>query len=148
MHRCGVAASAEAGVHGGDQGVGAETPTEAEPLSAAPKSKLRKAWDAATRAEREQLREEMSFDGFVPLDIWKMSTPEEQQPVRNSVIAEFFAAAAGTDILDRIPAERRKEVVGAFLDALGVDGMREVMPPELSAALRARQPVNLRAPAP
>jgi hypothetical protein len=85
----------------------------------------------------------MTFDGFVPLDIWKMSTPKERQPVRDLAIAEFFAAAAGTDILDHIPAERRKEVVGAFLDALGVDGMREAMPPELSAALRARQPVNL-----
>jgi hypothetical protein len=70
------------------------------------------------------------------------STPEERQVIGELVLEEFFARADGADILDRIPAARRKEVVQAFLDQLAVEGMLGAMSLEFGQELRARLPAK------
>jgi Protein of unknown function (DUF3102) len=75
------------------------------------------------------------------LEAWE-STPEERQLIGDLVLEEFFARADGTDIFDRIPTARRKEVCLAFLDQLTVEGMLGAMSPEFGEALRARLPAK------
>jgi hypothetical protein len=105
-----------------------------------PKSKLRKAWDAATRAERDELRKQMSLP-FSLLELWEVSTTEERQPVRDRTIDEFFALASGDNILEHIRAAKRNDtVIADLLDALGVDGMRVAMSPAFGQQLRAVLP--------
>ena len=67
-------------------------------------------------------------------------TPEEQQLIRDLVLNEFFAEAAGADLFERIPGHRLAEVVAAFLDRLGLNGLRQMMSPEFGAQLRSAKP--------
>ena len=76
------------------------------------------------------------------LDTWNENTPEDQQFIRDLVLEEFFAEASGTDIFDRIPAARLKEVVGAFLDRLGVDGLCANMSKDFREKLLERMPAT------
>jgi hypothetical protein len=78
------------------------------------------------------------------LKVWDATTPEDQQFIRDLVLAEFFARAGGADIFDRIPAIRRAGVARGFLDQLTAQGMCEAMSPEFRAQLHARMPAPKR----
>jgi hypothetical protein len=69
---------------------------------------------------------------------WEMSTPEEQQSIRDRVLADFFAQATGADIAALIPTIKRAEVVRFLLDQLGVDAMLQAMSAEFGHQLRAK----------
>jgi hypothetical protein len=77
------------------------------------------------------------------LEAWD-AAPEERELIRDLVLEEYFAEAGGTDLYDRIPADRRAEVVRAFLDRLTADAMCEVMSPEFGKKLRDRMPAPKR----
>jgi hypothetical protein len=76
----------------------------------------------------------------------KNGRPEacDDEVIRELVLDEFFAVASGADIYDHIPADRRAEVAGAFLDRLTAKVMCEVMSPEFGEQLRARMPAPKR----
>src|SRR6516165_2338550 len=61
---------------------------------------------------------------------------DEQQIFRDLILEEFFAQASGSDIYDRIPIARLDEVIPAFLDKLGVKGMRTRMSDKFGTDLR------------
>jgi hypothetical protein len=71
---------------------------------------------------------------------WEMSTPEEQQSIRDRVLADFFAQAAGAHIAALIPAPKHADVVRPLLDQLGVDAMLQAMSSEFGRQLRAKLP--------
>ena len=73
------------------------------------------------------------------VETWE-STPEERQLIGDLVLEEYFARASGPNVLERIPAGRRTEVMRSLLDQLGVDGMRAAMSPEFGQQLRAAVP--------
>ena len=77
---------------------------------------------------------------------WEMSTPEEQQVIRDRVLADFFAQAAGAHIAALIPTTKRADVVRPLLDQLGVDGMLQAMSSEFGRRLRAKVPAPKRKP--
>ena len=79
---------------------------------------------------------------------WAEGTPEERQAVQDLVLCEYFEAATGADILQRIPAGMRKDVVGAFLDLLTVSGLLAAMSAEFGRELRARVPAPKKASKP
>jgi hypothetical protein len=70
----------------------------------------------------------------------KKPGPSADEVIAGVVLDEFFAAAAGADILNRIPAERHKVVVAGLLDALGVADVLANMSDAFGAELRARVP--------
>lgn len=72
--------------------------------------------------------------------IWEMSTPEEQQGIRDRVLADFFAQATGAHIAALIPTTKHADVVRPLLDQLGVDAMLQAMSLEFGRRLRAKLP--------
>ena len=73
------------------------------------------------------------------LESWEAS-PEDRATIRDLVLDDYFALADGRNICTRIRGTKRDVVIRDFLDALGVDGMREVMSPEFRKGLRAELP--------
>jgi hypothetical protein len=57
-------------------------------------------------------------------------------------LEQFFAHASGAEILQRIPAARRKEVVSALFDALGANGVLEAASDEFKQQLCTKVPTN------
>jgi hypothetical protein len=74
------------------------------------------------------------------VDLWCEATPGERDAISDLVLEQYLTTASGEDLHDRIRAARRKEVIGALLDRLGVDGLRKVMSPDFGAQLRAAVP--------
>jgi hypothetical protein len=73
------------------------------------------------------------------LQLWESSDPAERALLSDVVLDQYFAASVtGDDILDdilrRIPRDRHREVYGAFLDRLTVDGLLAAMSAELVAS--------------
>jgi hypothetical protein len=75
---------------------------------------------------------------------WEMSTLEEQQGIRDRVLADFFAQATGAHIAALIPTLKHADVVRPLLDQLGVDGMLQAMSLEFGRRLRAKLPRTTR----
>jgi hypothetical protein len=77
----------------------------------------------------------------LPATSWEEATSEEHQLISNSVLEDYFKQAGGSDIFNRIPADKRAEVLAAFpaADVVKVFGaeLRKALPANPIPKLRA-----------